>query len=377
MEQSKIQELLLQVNPAYDNSTGDRFNIFKTLRVGHNENIHSAIIAEFLNPKSTHDLKEKFLELFLDAIKSEIKIINEHFDFECKNASVKTEAYTGEYGRIDILIKNNKKQAIIIENKIDANDQNKQLIRYDNYAKTRYENNYIILYLTLDGKDASEQSSDDVKYIKISYKYNIINWLKKCSSISENHPLVQATIDQFINHVKQITGQDMDTTKQQEIANLLCDSPENVKKAFAVYKSKDAFIKTFAERYVKPSFEKVVTEINNKFPLLKLELKTYFMDPKNGYRIIFLIANSSICLRFELEPPEYNFFRYGLTEDTDAKIYEKKSLNCLPQNVNSYWHYGWDFLFYDKSWDSDAELENGIKEHAIIVFQEMEERRIQ
>jgi len=377
MEQSEIQEILLQVNPAYDNSAGDTFNIFKTLKVGHYENTHSAIIAEFLSPKSTHGLKETFLELFLDTIKDEKNIINEHFDFECKNASVKTEAYTRDNGRIDILIENNKNQAIIIENKIFAYDQHEQLKRYDNYARGKYdEDNYLILYLTLDGKEASEQSSDNnkVSYIKISYKDDIINWLEKCSSISEKYPLVHATINQYINHIKKITEQDMDTKNYQEIANLLCDSTENVKKAFAIYKSKDAFIKTFAERYVKPLFEKVVAEINNELPL-NLELKTDLMD--SGSRIMFCIANSSICLRFEPVTSEFKNFYYGLTKDIDVKIYGTQPLNCL-QKVNPYWPYGWNYLFdSDKSWwDNESELANEIKEHAMRIFQEMEDRRL-
>ncbi|MBO4665151.1 MAG: PD-(D/E)XK nuclease family protein, partial [Bacteroidaceae bacterium] len=39
---------------------------------------------------------------------------------------------------------------------------------------------YDLIYLTLDGKDASKDSGDGVKYIKMSYAKDIIKWLDMC-----------------------------------------------------------------------------------------------------------------------------------------------------------------------------------------------------
>ena len=67
-----IQNLLNQVatiskkNAEILDATGGRFNIFKVCGVNHDENKHSAIIAEFLNPAGLHGLKAKFLECFID-----------------------------------------------------------------------------------------------------------------------------------------------------------------------------------------------------------------------------------------------------------------------------------------------------------------------
>ena len=124
-------------------ATGGRFNMFRLCGVNHYENTHSAIIAEFLNPNGSHGLKSKLLESFIETLGNDFTI--EHFN--CEKARVRTEHSTEE-GRIDILIEDNQHKAIIIENKIYANDQPEQLKRYNRYAQT-YKNGYQILYLTL------------------------------------------------------------------------------------------------------------------------------------------------------------------------------------------------------------------------------------
>ena len=52
-------------------ATGGRFNIFQILGVKQHETTHSKIIAAFLNPRGTHGIKERFLELFLEESFSE------------------------------------------------------------------------------------------------------------------------------------------------------------------------------------------------------------------------------------------------------------------------------------------------------------------
>lgn len=154
----KINDLLHQVtvisrkNSEILDATGGRFNMFRVCGVNHYENTHSAIIAEFLNPNGTHGLKSKLLECFIETL-------GEHFtikSYNCEKSRVLTE-HTTEVGRIDILIEDNQNKAIIIENKIYAIDQFEQLKRYDKYAQ-KYKGGYQILYLTLFGDTASEQS---------------------------------------------------------------------------------------------------------------------------------------------------------------------------------------------------------------------------
>ena len=116
-------------------ATGGRFNMFQICGVNHYENTHSAILAEFLNPKGTHGLRSQLLECFIETLGVSFAVTG----FDCKQIRVFTEYATPE-GRMDILMEDqHNRKAIIIENKIYANDQWKQLLRYNSYAEIKYQ----------------------------------------------------------------------------------------------------------------------------------------------------------------------------------------------------------------------------------------------
>lgn len=195
---------------------GENFNVFSVLALSRNETrLHSAFIAELLNPNGSHGLCNTFLENF-------ITHLTPGFEFDTAHADVKVEVYIGPInkdstrgGRIDILVTDNKNHAIIIENKIDASEQEGQLCRYNNYAKDMEFSDYRLLYLTLNGKD-SETISDIEKtnYISISYRENILSWLTSCIGIAACYPLIRETIRQYIFNLK-------------EILNIMCTENEN------------------------------------------------------------------------------------------------------------------------------------------------------
>src|SRR5688572_11747237 len=95
------------------------FNIFSILRNKNDEvNLHSRFIGELLNPIGSHKLGNIFLNHFL-------KLLN------INTQGFEKATVHREYKDIDILIKSGSK-AIILENKIWAEDQEKQLERYNN-----------------------------------------------------------------------------------------------------------------------------------------------------------------------------------------------------------------------------------------------------
>lgn len=57
----------------------------------------------------------------------------------------------GDGGRIDIIVTDGNGNAVIIENKIYAADQDKQMVRYHNYAKHNF-NAHNLFYLSLYGE---------------------------------------------------------------------------------------------------------------------------------------------------------------------------------------------------------------------------------
>ncbi|GHV58420.1 hypothetical protein FACS1894182_10670 [Bacteroidia bacterium] len=259
----EIKNLLNQVaiinkkNAEILDATGGRFNMFQICGVNHYENTHSAIIAEFLNPKGSHGLKSLLLKCFIETLGQDFTVKN----FDCENADVKTEHSTNE-GRIDIFIKDNQNHALIIENKIYAGDQQEQLQRYKKYAEQYGEKNYQIFYLTLFGDNASEQSAGSIEYLLISYKETIIEWLEKCISIAARFPMVRETIIQYINHLKQLTNQDMDTKNKEEIVELLI---KNLDAAQAIYQNYDAIFETLAKKFFNPEMKKFAKQNDLEF----------------------------------------------------------------------------------------------------------------
>ncbi len=313
-----IQNLLTQVNLLIKkneeilDATGGRFNIFEILGISHYETTHSGILAEFLNPLGSHGLKEKFLNCFINqSCFSDIDIKK----FNCRNAIVTTEKYAGEYGRMDIVIEDlASNNAIIIENKLDAQDQKAQLERYREYAEKHYHK-YWLIYLTFDGRNASNQSAGSVQYISISYKTEIIQWLENCVYISANYPTVRETLNQYIYFLKQITGQDMDTKSKKEIVNLMIANQENKMAVVEIIKNR--------EEWVRLILKQCCEEIGRQLPT-NLEMNAEDLD-----RITFKKNNwekFDILLYYER-----NHWHLGLNGAQNEPFHKK--LECF--------HLGW------------------------------------
>ncbi len=285
-------------------ATGARFNMFSVCGVNRYENTHSAIIAELLNPDGSHGLRSKLLECFIETLGD--KFIVQGFNPE--KSRVYTE-YSIDGGRMDILIEDDRNKAIVIENKIDAGDQWEQLKRYDRYSERRYgRGNYQILYLTPYGNEASEQSGGGVAYLPVSYRDTIVKWLERCSAITARHPIVRETLFQYINHIKQLTNQDMDTKNKEEMVELL-SKIDNLKAAKVIYQNYSVIFDILAERHFNPEMEKFAREKGLEYHYEKSEepyIKFYFTNP----------AWKGRCwIGFTYE--RCNFF-YGICNDLNA-----------------------------------------------------------
>ena len=122
------------------------------------------------------------------------------------------EKDVGTYGRIDILFET-KDACLVIENKIHATDESKQLERYYNYAKTKFQEGKInVVYMTPFGSEPSNDSlgslgSKDRKRIRyISYKTDIVDWLDACIKEVARVPQVRELLIQYQNLLRKLTG---------------------------------------------------------------------------------------------------------------------------------------------------------------------------
>lgn len=170
------------------------FNLFSVLRSSSDEvRLHSRFLAFLLDPKAAHNQGGALLKLLLDRLGIE--------QFDVESATVLTE-----HQNIDILVRNSSGQAVIIENKIYASDQDEQLWRYHQRMQADGCGQIWTSYLTLDGAEPSEQSRKSLPVILISYEAEIIAWLQDCIPVVAREPGVRESVFQYIELLQKLTS---------------------------------------------------------------------------------------------------------------------------------------------------------------------------
>ncbi|MDR0517445.1 MAG: PD-(D/E)XK nuclease family protein [Fibromonadaceae bacterium] len=303
--------------------SGEKFNIFNILGLTNDELSHSKILAMLLNPdpKGSHGKGDLFLRLFFEKFLPEATIN----DFsKCR---VYKEYSAGDLGRLDIYI-DCQNLGVAIENKIYASDQNEQLIRYDKFLKIKFNENRYIIYLTLDGKEASKQSSEGVKYKTLSYKGDIQKWLELCKKESVDNPILRETLTQYILLIRQLTGQTRSRKMEEEVINAIVKDSKYVSAAFDIAGSIEAVKKHIVETIFLTPLRVIASD--NKFKL------TYNEDifSKNGW---FRLEEDSKKLRIFFRI-YYNtrHFHYGLGCKNEA---DKKNLIEIISKESEYKDY--------------------------------------
>ena len=353
--ENNIQKLMNEVNTILQQEKikkeeslkrGERFNMFRTLGVAHYEVTHSTIIASFLNPNEFHGQGDKFLKLFLS-------IIGDETNLDTANTNVYTES-SNDDGRIDILIEDNNKKAVIIENKIYAGDQNEQLKRYDHFARNKYKNGYSLYYLTINGDNASEQSAKDAKYKCISYSQDILNWIEQCIKESATTPLIRETLVQYKNHIKQLTNQDMEAMNQEKLIEVMVANADAVA---AICNTQNEYKQHVYNTLVKPKFEEFC-KMNN---LLYKDVNLFAGRGERGFFFRREEWKSAAIWFYTERAGEWDFY-WGISNyEGDALKVEKTQLDCIGGPLIEYWPYGYTYLSQYRNWDMNtlAEMVNG------------------
>ena len=325
------------------NRKGENYNLFSILSIERYELKHSALIANLLDPKGSHGCGDAFLRAFF-----EIALKGTAYPFESSTPPQSyTEYYTGPIagdtgGRIDILIQSSC-YGLIIENKIYAGDQDKQLTRYDNYGKKTFgADGYLLVYLTLFGNEASEGSTakgsaKEVDYLCLSYAEDILRWLEQCVRLAYDKPLVRESLNQYIRTIKQLTYQDMNQEDIPKIIDLAVDYPEVV----ATLSSKrDAIAQGIREKYIFPKLRKYAAKKGWLFD------DTEIANPKGDNKIRLRKEgwDGSIIISADSEDKKSNYgWWINLWIGIDSKVTGAKKLACLEKQSPEY-PMGWEYL---------------------------------
>ncbi len=382
MNNARINQLLTQIVPIYVKANqmreekrkrGECFNVFNTIGLWSEEvRLHSAFLAELLNPKGSHGMGDAYLKhffLMLGENEDFVTSTKVNPDIVERSIGCKTDE---EGGRIDIIIEDGT-NAIIIENKIYAGDQENQLLRYDNYGR-KFQGIYRLLYLTLYGNVPSEESTGgklgEDAYICISYERHIINWLYECVKLSYDKPLVRETIKQYIHLLKQLTKQDMEIEDKKAIAEL---AVENIDATAALMDARPEISRLIRERFIFSPLKEYADKHdltcqidgNAKIPNIKLS-----KDVWNG--CICISSDKNYC---------WKEMFIGITSDNPQQL-EAQKLDCLAEAPTKNWPYGWQWSVC-KDWHSSSNyktLKNNVAMSLIAkieeIIKEIEEKSI-
>ena len=314
---TNIEILLQQVANILDmrnkvtNARSDKFNIFTVLDMETKEvNTHCRLIYELLSPDGQHGMGRAFLDEFFDMVlhkpAPEFVMIKREYAI---NALA-----DDEYGRIDLLLEG-KGFCYPIEVKIYADDQSRQIERYNNFALK--EKNNQVYYLTLDGHEPSTNSLGNLEENAVeclSFATDIRGWLIRCGEIAWRSPAVSEIIRQYISLIDKLTGNVQEDEYMSMIKNMVGISKENYQSAFAI----EHALKLVRTEMMQRVFSEIENHIGDRLSLFRSQRnyvdlsKKYYESNRRVWPGLSYLLNTcgdyNIALRFEVEE---NFY-YGV-----------------------------------------------------------------
>ena len=366
-----------------------QFNVFNSINLLNHENYNSNLFANFLEIKFKYNGNEiSFAKLFL-------KYLTEEFgwEFDLENIKIeyieiKRELSTEERKRIDIFIGYKEKFAIIIENKIWAEDGYKQLENYYNHVKSQEYDKIYMIYLTPYEREPSEESLSkelykekgsklygkfaNIKHAEIGYwlegilKRQEFSFLNNEEENNKNdYKLLKSALIQIIDNEKSISGEneegDMTEAEIKKVLN------ENLFKEIKTIEKADEYIEMFDKvknLLVKQKIQilieftkKIANYLKSKnykegehYTLLKDKyIIKEMLNSNYPHPIEFNINNIKVSLEYERGDMSCYFGIY--TEDKNMPIKIRKKLKTSIENIfNDFDEYReegvWIFLYY-------------------------------
>lgn len=198
-----------------------RMNVIRSAARGQLKEIaHSMILADLLHEKC---VLKSFLDKFLPSTCSEKS------DYKIRR----------EFSYIDLCLENDS-NIIIIENKInDAIEQDNQIYRYVSEVKDKNKTIFVLYLKSIDnampsdtsikGKDGDDVFSfmDKKNFKVLSYKLNVLPWLKKLRDDVENE-YIKTSLFQYIDYLKMKFNMPDENKKEiMEYINKLLNIGEN------------------------------------------------------------------------------------------------------------------------------------------------------
>ncbi len=314
-----------------------QYNLFRVLRSDSDEvRLHSRFLTDILNPKGSHNHGKAFLTEFLQQLS--IEISDDDIKVDC------------EYQNIDILVRS-QNTAVIIENKIYAGDQDKQLQRYYQAMRNQGYTDIHLFYLTLDGKDPSSQSVGTLtsKVINLSYSEDIRNWIDRCTRLAVRNAPLRESLIQYTFLINNLTNRVDNMEHVQQLKNFLLTG-DNL---LSIAELKQAYEEIIIDSQL-AMWTMLGQKMTAQFGELSLGSIAYDNDARSSVTNYVQARRNSKWINQEVELRDFpSFYLYieldhhlyfGIRCKDETKIIEGKELpkrdhNYKPGKHNTFWDY--------------------------------------
>ena len=311
------------------------FNLFSVLRTDHDEvNLHSRFLAALLgeHPRVSRDNLQDFLQRFCQ------REVGRKFDLE--KFDHETAVIDREWNNVDILIRDQASmQAVIIENKIWAADQPRQLVRY---AEQMEGYDYRVLYLTLDGRDPSEDSAGGIEYRCVSYEPDLQPWLEGCQRRAYDEPEIRESVAQYRCLIAKLTGTDFSEAYMNDLMEL-CLKDGNLllvhDLAEAMIEAKISLLRTLWQE-IEAGLRKEVPEltVSSESDISEARIRRFVTYRRNyGSHGLYFALDESVFLGVEVDDSDSIGFGIRCGEGSSRGKYSEYAGNLEGWHSSDEW----------------------------------------
>ena len=185
----RIQSVLRGFKPLLDGlkerrqQTAPRFNVFDALDVDDDEKRHTRFMKYLLDPTAWHDQGDTFLRSFLQLLKSLKPCALDYSEASVQGAKVNREFPLDPRSIVDIHIRLADGQIVLIENKIDSPEGDRQLARYQKWLDFQSPGAFPhrLVFLTPEGRSPSTALRPE-EIICLSYS-QVAGWISNTPSV--------------------------------------------------------------------------------------------------------------------------------------------------------------------------------------------------
>lgn len=352
-----------------------QINIIDELRA--NENAHSRILGMLLKHEELDGGGNMILKSFIDYI---IDKNNDKKDFSEIKEKIKNPQITVEKSRIDIWIKERKKYAIIIENKVyNATDQDRQIERYIEVTKEEgyKEENIYVLYMPPTYEKEPEERSWGVykeseirnkRYLKLSFRDDVLPWLKTyvIPNTRVKEKLLLSSLEQYIDYLEgkfsfRTINNKMNMKLQEFIKEELKITKAEPEVALREVLKKENEVRNamnqlnqLRDSIILDCFQKWENTLKDNYPNLNIIGNCSKLNPDHtqvGVKINDGVNTFSLLIEYHYNNKiYYGIGKHYATKEMKSNLDFKELNDDLNFKTTNDWWYGWEYTSFENAY---------------------------